>query len=541
MTAPTGGGSLQHVDPDLLHVTEANGLLWSRANFEEAMPGVLTPLTWTFWGWVTERSSQRIYVEKFGAFAKGELTGALADATAALFHGRAAVNVDLLRRVLDRVPGTDPDSLELQVLGRVRPDAVSSPTWRRVPAVLARAPWNVALVPRRVRRLRAEVDAWWRAATATDPGTLDACGALLLEARQRFVDVASEHGFNVFIGQAGYDRLVKLAAEAGHPGLELALSASGGGTEETAMIDDLWAAAQGRLPVDEVVARHGYHGPDEGQISSWSWREDRGPLLGLLDRFEASGTPRASAAREDRAGAEARLLAGLPRAKRVQARAVLRFVDTYLPLREVGKAAFLQCIDVGRHAAHAAGRHLVAAGRLDDVDDVRFLTVDELVAGQVDRAAVERRRARREELLTVDLPDSFVGIPDAWRTGSGPEPVPPAVIDPGQNPSAAVVRGLAASGGRHKGVARLVRDPEDYGKLEDGDVLLCELTDPGWTPLFAVAGAVVIDIGGPLSHGAIVARELGIPCVIGTGDGTRRIPDGSVVEVDGDRGEVVPC
>jgi phosphohistidine swiveling domain-containing protein len=524
---------VDHVDPDLLHVTEPNDLLWSRVNFEEAMPGVLTPLTWTFWGWVTEHSSQRIYVERFGAFAKGELSGSLADATAALFHGRAAVNVDLLRRVLDRVPGADPDALELQVLGRVREGATSSPTWRRAPHVLARAPWNVAMVPRRVRRLRAEVDTWWRTATASDPATLEACGALLLEARQRFLDVASDHGFNVFIGQAGYDRLAKLAIDAGHPGLELALSASGEGTEETAMITDLWAAAQGTLPVDEIVARHGYHGPDEGQISSWSWREDRAPLLGLLERYRSVGAPRTSATREERAGAEARLLAGLPRTKRALARGVLRFVDTYLPLREVGKAAFLQCIDVGRHAAHAAGRHLVAQGRLADVDDVRFLTVDELVAGTVDGAAVERRRARREELLAVDLPDSFVGVPDAWPIASASAPASASADG--------IVRGLAAGGGRHKGVARLVRDPDDYGKLEDGDVLVCELTDPGWTPLFAVAGAVVIDIGGPLSHGAIVARELGIPCVIGTGDGTRRIPDGAVVEVDGDRGEVHPC
>jgi phosphohistidine swiveling domain-containing protein len=519
------------IDPDLLHLTEPNELLWSRANFEEAMPGVLTPLTWTFWGWVTERSSQRIYVDKFGAFRKGELTGALADQTAALFHGRAAVNVDLLRRVLDRVPGTDPDALELQVLGRVRPDAPSNPTWRRVPAVLARAPWNVALVPRRVRALRRDVDAWWRAATATDPPTHEACGRLLLEARDRFVDVAGEHGFNVFVGQAGYDQLAKLAVAAGHPGLELVLSATGDGTEETAMIDDLWAAAEGRLDVDEVVARHGYHGPDEGQISSWSWREDDRPVRAILERYASMPVRRGSTTKVDRAEAEERLLAGLSRARRLRARAVLRFVDTYLPLREVGKAAFLQCIDVGRHAAHAAGRRLVADGRLASVDDVSLLTVDELVAGDVDRDRVERRRARQAELLAVDLPDSFVGIPECWPRDTGP----------GGAAHGGVVRGIAASPGRHKGVARLVRTPDDYARIEDGDVLVCELTDPAWTPLFAVVGAAVIDIGGPLSHGAIVAREVGIPCVVGTGDGTRRIADGTLVDVDGDRGEVVPC
>jgi pyruvate,water dikinase len=518
------------VDPDALHVDEANRLLWSRANFEEAMPGVLTPLSWSFWGTSSEASSRRIYVEKMGAFSPGELTGALADTTAALFWGRAAVNVDLLRRALDRVPGADPDALELQVLGRVRPDAVASPTYRRVPHVLAKAPRNVMLAPRRLRAMRVATDEWWRRSTSTEPASLAAAGALLLEARERFTDVCTEHGFNVFVGQAGYDQLAKLASDAGHPGLELALSASGAGTEETAMIDDLWRAAAGALTVDEVVARHGYHGPDEGEVSSRSWREDRSPLLALLDRYRVTGAARTSSAGADRAAAEARLLASLPFVARAKARAVLRFVDTYLPLREVGKTAFLQCIDVGRHAAHTAGRLLAGDGRLPDEDDVRFVTVEEIAAGQVEAERVERRRARRAELLALDLPDSFVGVPESWAR---------ADAEPGV--AGSVVRGVAASQGRHTGTARVVRDPGDYARLEPGDVLVCELTDPGWTPLFAVAGACVIDIGGPLSHGAIVAREMGIPCVIGTGDGTRRIADGALVEVDGDLGQVVPC
>jgi pyruvate,water dikinase len=358
--------------------------------------------------------------------------------------------------------------------------------------------------------------------------TLTAAAALLVEARLRFTDVCTEHGFNVFVGQAGFDQLAKLAVAAGVPGLELALSASGHGTEETAMITDLWAAAGGRLSVDEVVARHGYHGPAEGQVSSWSWREDREPLDALLELYRAAGAPPTSGAAGDRQDAERRLLAGLPRLRRAQARATLRFVDVYLPLREVGKAAFLQCIDVGRHAAHCAGQLLVDSGHLDAVDDVQYLTVEDLAGGHIDPETVASRVERRRELLAVDLPDSFVGVPDSWPIDVGA---------PG--PDIGAVRGIAASPGRHKGIARMVRGPEDYSKLDPGDVLLCELTDPGWTPLFAVAGAAVIDIGGPLSHGAIVARELGIPCVIGTGDGSRRIVDGSFVEVDGDTGEVL--
>ena len=517
------------IDPDTLHIAEPNQLLWSRANFEEAMPGVLTPLSWSFWGWCSERSSRRIYTEKMGAFGPHELTESLADTTAGLFWGRAAVNVDLLRRVLDRVPGADPDALELQILGRVRSDAVSNPTYRRLPHVLARAPMNVALVPRRIRSLRASVDEWWRRSTTTQLRTRGEAAAMLLDARERFTDACTEHGFNVFVGQAGYDRLAKLAVVAGHPGLELALSASGAGTEETEMIADLWAVSQGQLDLDEVVARHGYHGPDEGQVSSYSWREDPEPLVALLDLYRVAGAPRVGTTAADRAEAEMALFSGLGPVARAQARAVLRFVDRFIPLREVGKAAFLQCIDVGRHAGHAAGRLLADAGRLDEPDDIRFVTVEEIVADRVDPEVVARRRARRDELLAVDLPDTWVGMPDA------------APLMSTQVSSDPMVRGVGGSPGRHKGVARHVRDAQDYERLGPGDVLVCELSDPSWTPLFSVAGAAVIDIGGPLSHGAIVARELGIPCVIGTGDGTRRIGDGTVVEVDGDKGEVLLC
>jgi phosphoenolpyruvate synthase/pyruvate phosphate dikinase len=89
-----------------------------------------------------------------------------------------------------------------------------------------------------------------------------------------------------------------------------------------------------------------------------------------------------------------------------------------------------------------------------------------------------------------------------------------------------------------EGTARIITDHAKAYELAEGEILVCELTDPGWTPYFEIAAAVVIDIGGPLSHGAIVARELGVPCVINTGNGTRRIPAGARVRVDGGTGTV---
>jgi pyruvate,water dikinase len=113
--------------------------------------------------------------------------------------------------------------------------------------------------------------------------------------------------------------------------------------------------------------------------------------------------------------------------------------------------------------------------------------------------------------------------------------VPPDATD--DAPPGTVVTGVAASGGVVEGRVRLVRDPAT-AEVDDGDVLVCETTDPGWTALFMVAGALVTDHGGMLSHGPIVARELGLPCVCGTRDASRRLRDGQRVRVDGGAGRV---
>jgi len=92
--------------------------------------------------------------------------------------------------------------------------------------------------------------------------------------------------------------------------------------------------------------------------------------------------------------------------------------------------------------------------------------------------------------------------------------------------------------GVYRGVARVVLDPSDPTALEPGDVLVAPMTDPAWTPLFVPAGAVVVDVGAALSHAIIVSRELGIPCVVSATDATRKIPDGAMIEVNGETGIV---
>jgi pyruvate,water dikinase len=107
-----------------------------------------------------------------------------------------------------------------------------------------------------------------------------------------------------------------------------------------------------------------------------------------------------------------------------------------------------------------------------------------------------------------------------------------------QHQSGDVIKGAGASSGRVTAPARVLRGPEDFGLMQPGEVLVARITTPAWTPLFAMASAVVTDVGGPLSHSSIVAREYGIPAVLGTGVATQRLAAVQQVTVDGDAGTV---
>ena len=135
-------------------------------------------------------------------------------------------------------------------------------------------------------------------------------------------------------------------------------------------------------------------------------------------------------------------------------------------------------------------------------------------------------RGRRRATPPQALPQhTFVDRFEAWFPASGKQ-------------EGAVLHGTGASAGQVTATARVLSGPADFGRMRPGEVLVASITTPAWTSLFTMAAAVVTDVGGPLSHSSIVAREYGIPAVLGTGVATRRIPDGARVRVDGDAGTV---
>jgi pyruvate,water dikinase len=203
-------------------------------------------------------------------------------------------------------------------------------------------------------------------------------------------------------------------------------------------------------------------------------------------------------------------------------------------------------ISVFRRFALAAGERLVAKGVIDAADDVFYLYRDELVDALTNggdrRTVVGERRASLERASRVVPPGALGTPPPPPET---PDPFMDALVfrllgmvPPEENTDPNVLRGVAGSPGAYTGTARVVRSLAEAGDLDDGEIMVCEMTLPPWVPLFSVAGAVVSDVGGVLSHCAIVAREFDLPAVVGSQVGTVVIKSGQTITVDGTKGVV---
>jgi pyruvate,water dikinase len=174
------------------------------------------------------------------------------------------------------------------------------------------------------------------------------------------------------------------------------------------------------------------------------------------------------------------------------------------------------------------GHRLVAAARIAAPEDIYWLRPEEIAGGPVGDVAERKAlwRGQRRATPPQALPQhTFVDRFERWLPASGKQ-------------EGAVLHGTGASAGEVTATARVLSGPAEFGRLQPGEVLVASITTPAWTSLFTLAAAVVTDVGGPLSHSSIVAREYGIPAVLGTGVATRRIPDGARVRVDGDAGTV---
>jgi pyruvate,water dikinase len=302
-----------------------------------------------------------------------------------------------------------------------------------------------------------------------------------------------------------------------------------------------------RRAMEAFLAEFGHRGIYEIDMANPRWSEDPTYLLEQVRSMLAAGAGGLDrrTARARRAAAEAEL-AKCPWWLRPLLRRVVFRARVAAAQRENGKSTLVALLWPMRIAALEVARRLMEQGRLVTPEDVFTLTWSDLLSylhGEWDGAGaadlVADRKAVIERWRTQNPPDAFV-VDAFGREAEMPKSpaAPAAPTAPAPAVDGRVLTGTAASAGRATGKARIIRHPDEGARLLAGEVLVAPSTDPGWTPLFLRASAVVMEVGGYLSHGAIVAREYGIPAVVNVPKLLEKVTDGARLVVDGDAGRV---
>jgi phosphohistidine swiveling domain-containing protein len=315
----------------------------------------------------------------------------------------------------------------------------------------------------------------------------------------------------------------------------------------------LEGSERGRRFLDERVLAHqtqfGYKAIWSHEFAFKTWREDPAPILEAVRGYLATDydyTANIAAVRDDLEKAKAEAVEDLEGEQLERLRGALDRSLSMNPLTpdhhfyvDQGTNARLRLVLI------AIGEKLVAAGVVDDPEDVMYLRYNELRLLIADQAAfdarglVGERRDAREAAYEL-RPPSWVGT--ATQTALD---FPynalwgfPEKFHAGEPSTTGEVRGLAASPGVVEGPARYVASLDEFDQVRDGEILVCRMTNPAWVVLFTKISGLVTDAGGAVSHPAVVAREFGIPAVVGTTNGGERIKTGDRVRVNGSTGVV---
>ena len=273
-------------------------------------------------------------------------------------------------------------------------------------------------------------------------------------------------------------------------------------------------------------------GVAEIDLGTPRWREGPEGLFRTLASYLTIDPDRApdvtyAAGRREAEEAIERIAAASTPAKARQVRFIGSRIRAMFGARETPKFTLVRALGMIRLALQASGRDLVAAGVLDDPDDVFFLRVEELhgAFGRRDLRPLvaERRAIRAREQRRTRIPIVLVGD---GRT----------FFDAGIATDADLA-GLGVSPGVVEGRARVVDDPRS-SELQPGEIMVCRGTDPAWTPLFLTASGLVTEVGGLMTHGSVVAREYGLPAVVGVGGATEILRDGRRIRLDGTSGTI---
>lgn len=537
---------------------------WTSANVQEVLPGLLTPLTITAFQ-ENATTAYTIGYQEIRLLKKHEWPEFVG-----VFYNRAFLNVGATRLVAERAIGTNGDAVEHRFLGGElklssrRPGSVRSITDKAISA-----PFLLKMT----LLIKRDVDRCWRDAIEWEERARNlAYGAMpnrdlervLGEAMSFAAETVKVHLRVSGMAGTGFEwvaGLVRPVLGDETEGTTPALFSGMRGVESAQISLDLWDLAQAanragvasrlsganfdprdpglpggwRPAFEKFMARHGHRGLNEMEISARSWRMDPRPVLQIVQSYTGIAPEHSPAATLDRQARERKRLTRrigrkMNRAQRLAFNWMLGEAQKYVAMRERMKSVIVRAMRLTDFLLPEVQRRMVMQGTIEAPDDIFFVTQDELRTAlstpNLDlKAAVVRRKREYERNRYVLLPERFTG-----------RPVPMAPEAHAEGTSQ--LTGTPVSPGLVTARARVILDPRTDAPIEPGEILVAPVTDAGWTPLFALASGLVVDMGSALSHGSTVAREYGLPAVVNVRGATRIIRTGDLLTVDGAKGTV---
>jgi rifampicin phosphotransferase len=557
--------------PDLNRVQPFD--LWTHADMGERWPDPVTPLTWSFACAMTNPNTQYA-LRDMGGDGRDDI------AWARRFYGRVYMNEGAVAELLSRAGF--PTSLVDQSFGSGIPSRLRRDEPLKPARVVRRLPRILRAARQRRRNESAytafflDIDRWvdeFRECdldSASDRELWHALEAVWWPRIMRGMNLHADAGSQAMSMSALLDGLLQRWGAGPQVAGELVSGVTGLRSAEMApalwtiadrlrqaglrnivldnapsvaltMLRETPAAAPALAMLTRFLREHGHRATIEAELLYPRWAEAPQQVIAALVGYlgeTAVRDPRLAEADSRRHRAEVALAldAQLNPFQRWIVRGMVARTQLLVRLRDNGQHYLVKLIMPVRHLYAEFGVRWSARGWLAHAEDVFFLDASELekvivagdpaVAGLDLATLVAGRRAAYEHWFGVSAPDVF----DA--NGQ------PVLSEPEAGETATRLVGIPASGGRATGTARIAHSPQEAAQLRHGEILVARSTDPGWTPAFALASGLVLEVGGQLSHGAIVAREYGLPAVLNVRDAMSRIRDGQVITVDGTLGAV---
>ena len=527
---------------------------YTRANAGEVLADPVSPLGWSF-GWDGGIvAGYKAGLIRCGVYEDSDFDPQHPESVAC-FGGYLYINLSAIRMQGARNPAATVEILDTAFFGD-HPDVppyIAHPDDDKphlLPGIEAHTAW--VLSGDRWPELAADkADAEALRATRDD---LTQLSDVELIARARFVQSLLPHLFSQHVvsgtSAAVAPGLLGVVAEAvGDPSLPMTVLSSIGDVDSAAAGHALWDLS--RLARDDAPSvatfdaawesflyEFGSRGPDEWDLGSPTWETHPHLALAALDRIRLQSDHESPILRNAQRAHNRDQMVAAVRLTLADQPQILGLLDAGITAgrmmahRERTKTTIVRVL----HEARMAFRELgVRHGHLELVFQLLDSELDAYIQdpGSFTKRLTDRHHEWRQ-LFELEPPfiiaNAQVPPLNEWSRRDV------TVIEPAT--AGEILSGISGSPGSATGTARVVLNPGDPGDLQPGDILVAPCTDPSWTPLFMAAGAVVVDVGGQISHAVIVSRELGLPCVVSVTNGTRRIPDGALIEVNGTDGTV---